>query len=1217
MLGVSSRFAVCVALALTLAWTEAASGQGTAPDTWEATDGLGRALPTHQVVGDPNDRLVFIFYYMWHQRNGAPQPYDISQIIAGKQQPWADAAWGPSPAFHWWGEPALGYYDVNDEFVIRRHAQLLVDAGVDAIVLDVTNAATYDATWKKICTTYQALRDAGNRTPNITFIAHSSSDATVQHLYEQLYASNECAGLWQMWLGKPVILALPGASLSDAAKAFFTFRESWAWTDKNGWFGDGHDKWPWLDNFPQKFGWHDDATTPEQMPVGVAQHPIGNYGRSHHAGAQEALTADYLSADTANGLGFQEQWDAVLSTRPKVAFVTQWNEWIAQRFVTCGTYDSGATQFLGKPLACGDTHFIDEFNAEFSRDAEPMRGGFGDAYYYQLAANVRRFKGARAAPSASAAKTIAQGDFAAFASVQPEYRDDIGDVTHRNALGFSGPEMYLNDSGRNDFDSLRVARDASTLYFYAHTAAPLSSASDAGWMQLWLDTDGDAKTGYLGFDYVVNRARNASGAAIERYAGSGFSWTNVGTAALSSSANELVLSVPRASLQLPASSAALSFRFKWSDNLPAQPQAADLLDQGDVAPNGRFMYRYVAAVDIDAMGGAGGATGTSGAASAEAGAAGAPVANSGGAAGANEVASAGSGGSRPSTTAGAPAIAGANAAPMPGHASGCSCSFGGRETTPRAAACLLLLLALAAYRRRVRSSWPVLPLVALGIGCSNGSAASAEHVGSSGAPSAGAATVNAGGAASDGVPSGGAPSVGGTSGTTSTDAPDGGSAVAGAAPSAGASAGGAPGLPFDPPPAAFGNLDLHPQKLGFYMVPDLDPAYRASAPAPAEATGKWCAWTATQASLNKLAQLLPEAWIRWDNETGHNTSSTENVQAFVTCAENADVGMVVSADATDGYNNYWANQYVTGTAAPNRSLTDIANGPYLVFAHQLLLQHANVKLIETMNEADGPWFVTDGDDSNAFDYYMSKLSLAMGAERGKILGPAAAIKQSNLWKNYAARTDLPYFSYHTYAGWQSLEDVPGRKVHVTEYGGFDLDPGAVLTDLWHAEQSGKLSGSIERLYYHQITDDGTNRGGFNHAELEGDHFAFRDWFRALILYGALGRIAPRGYIQSDSADFVASDDGKGSFGALLWNDSGMLESAATRSVPNASLVQTSALYAVRVLQGESKTAECRNFAEQSWVTLSLSAHAATLKINELPAHAALLVTTAPCADLAD
>ena len=491
--------------------------------------------------------------------------------------------------------------------------------------------------------------------------------------------------------------------------------------------------------------------------------------------------------------------------------------------------------------------------------------------------------------------------------------------------------------------------------------------------------------------------------------------------------------------------------------------------------------------------------------------------------------------------------------------------------------------------------------------------------------SSGNATASAGAAGSAGRPGAGA-NGGGTGGTSSNESAGGGGTNSGGrigfagsgSQSAGASgASGSPSVPFDPPPSPFGNLDLHAQKLGFYMVPDLDAVYRSGGAPPSGAAGKWCAWTKTQATLYRLAKLMPEAWIRWDNETGHNTSSTENVSTFVTCADNAGVGMIVSADSVDGYDNYWANQYVTGVAAPNRSLMDIANGPYLAFAHSLLSQHANVKLVETMNEADGPWFVTDGDNNGSFDYYMSKLISAMGADKDKIVGPSAAIKHSNLWKNYAARTDLPYFSYHTYAGWSSLEDVPGRKVHVTEYGGFDLDPGAVLDDLWHAEHAGKLSGTIERLYYHQVTDDGDNRGAFNHLATEGEHFAFRDWFRALVLYRALFRIAPRGYVQADAGDFVASDDGKGAFGVLAWNASGSAKSNGSRSIPNLSAAPASPLYVVRVLPGDENTAQCKALAEQSWVHLSISAHTATLDFVDLPAHAAVLVSTAHCDELAD
>ncbi len=38
---------------------------------------------------------------------------------------------GPAHAMHHWGEPYLGYYVSNDEWVIRKHAQMLSDAGVD------------------------------------------------------------------------------------------------------------------------------------------------------------------------------------------------------------------------------------------------------------------------------------------------------------------------------------------------------------------------------------------------------------------------------------------------------------------------------------------------------------------------------------------------------------------------------------------------------------------------------------------------------------------------------------------------------------------------------------------------------------------------------------------------------------------------------------------------------------------------------------------------------------------------------------------------------------------------------------------------------------------------------------------------------------------------------------------------------------------------------
>ena len=102
------------------------------------------------------------------------------------------------------------------------------------------------------------------------------------------------------------------------------------------------------------------------------------------------------------------------NSKPPFVMVTGWNEWIAGRF--------------GKPG--GPPEFVDQFDQEFSRDIEPMQGGHGDNYYWQLISNVRRYKGAPPIPRASAAKSIRdRGQLRAMARcaagvLGPRWRDD-------------------------------------------------------------------------------------------------------------------------------------------------------------------------------------------------------------------------------------------------------------------------------------------------------------------------------------------------------------------------------------------------------------------------------------------------------------------------------------------------------------------------------------------------------------------------------------------------------------------------------------------------------------------------------------------------------------------------------------------------------------------------------------------------------------------------
>ncbi len=65
---------------------------------------------------------------------------NITEIL--KQYPEAATdkdhpAWqGISPGVFWWDEPLFGYYRTTDEWILRKHAEMLADAGVDVVFCD-------------------------------------------------------------------------------------------------------------------------------------------------------------------------------------------------------------------------------------------------------------------------------------------------------------------------------------------------------------------------------------------------------------------------------------------------------------------------------------------------------------------------------------------------------------------------------------------------------------------------------------------------------------------------------------------------------------------------------------------------------------------------------------------------------------------------------------------------------------------------------------------------------------------------------------------------------------------------------------------------------------------------------------------------------------------------------------------------------------------------
>jgi hypothetical protein len=84
---------------------------------------------------------------------------------------------------------------------------MLADAGVDVLVMDVTNAALYWEEWDAVFSEMQKMKAEGNRVPQFCFWAFNGPViSVVQDLYEKIYAVDKYKDLWFYWDGKPLLL---------------------------------------------------------------------------------------------------------------------------------------------------------------------------------------------------------------------------------------------------------------------------------------------------------------------------------------------------------------------------------------------------------------------------------------------------------------------------------------------------------------------------------------------------------------------------------------------------------------------------------------------------------------------------------------------------------------------------------------------------------------------------------------------------------------------------------------------------------------------------------------------------------------------------------------------------------------------------------------------------------------------------------------------------
>jgi hypothetical protein len=465
--------------------------------------------------------------------------------------------------YHHWGEPFYGYYYSSDEWVVRRHMKMMVQAGVDFLFFDTTNAVIYENNAKLVMRVLQEYHDAGWKTPKVMFYTNTASGRTVQRIYEAVYKPGYCRDVWFLFEGRPLIVAKKD-ECSEEAKNFFTFRAS-QWPNEGAKVGG----WPWMDfTLPQRV-FKNARGEPEVVNVSVAQHPQlrfgdsamygdkGNRGRAFHDGANDPAPDAWL-----RGWNFAEQFEHALKADPPVVLVTGWNEWIMGRWR--GTRE--------RPIM-----FVDCANGEYSRDIEMMRGGYGDGYFMQLVGYVRRYKGASPHPvhAAGAAPAVYDGfQDGGFARDWPGYG-----------------RVYENRSQRNAIRRIEMRHDAKDVHVIVRTVKPIDAGDCSGtWMKLYLNTDGGR-----GYGFVANNAPGTDGTttlAKTKERGERLECVDVPGVKVPCvvSGDSFSMSIPRAALGIDGRD--FTLWFKVADSRTAIDAIEDFYDHGDAAPLGRLNYVY-------------------------------------------------------------------------------------------------------------------------------------------------------------------------------------------------------------------------------------------------------------------------------------------------------------------------------------------------------------------------------------------------------------------------------------------------------------------------------------------------------------------------------------------------------------------------------------------------------------------------------------------------
>ena len=582
--------------------TEAPTEPETEKETRQEMDIFGNSYNANMLVGfdeqghlvdavsaRKEDHEVGIFYFIWLGQHGASKIYNVDDIRTqyGDEITFhKDVKESPAGQFHWWGEPLFGYYNSGDEWVIRKHLEMLTDAGVDFLVFDTTNAVTYDSPALKIMRIVSELREEGWDCPQVAYYTHSYSIQTMTHLYNEIYKKEKYPDAWYRVDGKPFIIgytkeaddiAATGASnykpgdLNQEMRDFFYIREArWPFDPvvKNAW---PYTEWKW----PQPIN-------TDMISVSIATHPgvpfsfsLTHEGWMNWGRGYDVKKGVNVHDDIMKGTFYDSEWKTVYRADPKFVFVTGWNEWVSIK-----------SWYEGEYMYC------DNVDMEYSRDAEPMKGGYEDAYFIQTIQNIRKYKYEPLGNLLASVvrKTIdVTGAVNQWDDVNAVYRRVGTDDGARNNIGGATTIRFSNDPVRNNILEVRVTNDADNVYFFIKTDKDIVKADTSDWMNIFIGKGRpEMGKGWEGYEFVLNRSFEDGQSVVEKL-NADYSGEKVGTASCTVNGNVMQVSVPRALLGLDGE---CDLYFKAADAVNEPAEIMNYYASGRSLPMGRLSYLY-------------------------------------------------------------------------------------------------------------------------------------------------------------------------------------------------------------------------------------------------------------------------------------------------------------------------------------------------------------------------------------------------------------------------------------------------------------------------------------------------------------------------------------------------------------------------------------------------------------------------------------------------